>query len=491
VSSPDPRTTVPLEALRRACLVRAFEEADPEGRLLAALERRRALPGEGEGPAAFVARRAEALCELLASRARGVGALLAASRVDLPVALVVPLALLAGLASNALSARFVSVLAFPLLGALVWNLTVYAGLALYGLRGPSAHAAEARTGNVGLAERMARAFVASRARRALVEGSGEASAVAGAAAVNLARHWGRLARPWIASRARCALHLGAAALALGMVGGMYLRGLAFAYRATWESTFLDAQTVQGLLDVVLAPASALSGREVPDVAPLNRPHSGDAAPWIHLWAWTALLFAILPRLALAGHAAGQARRLARGLPLDLDDPYHRRLLAPSGGAGLRVEVAPYALDLDARAIERLRGLLHDLFGARAEVGLRPRAEYGCERDALAPEGEDAALVVVFGLAQTPELEVHARLLGELRAGMGAGQRMLVVVDAGGYAARLGDGDEARARLDERRRAWDRAAREARLGVLHLDLSRELDDAALVRAGRALAARDAP
>ncbi|HVS17160.1 MAG TPA: DUF2868 domain-containing protein [Planctomycetota bacterium] len=478
MSSPDPRTTVPLEALRRACLVRAFEEADPEGRVLAAVECRRAVPAVDEGPAAFVARRAGELSGLLDTRARG---LLAASRVGLPAASIAALGLLAGLATNALSARLVSVLAFPLLGALAWNLAVYAGLALHGLRGRGA-----RPAHVGLVERLARAFVASRARRALLGDSGETSAVAGVAAVNFARHWGRLARPWILARLRLSLHLGAAALAAGMVGGMYLRGLAFEYRATWESTFLDAQSVQALLDVVLAPASALSRTPVPDVAPL-RERAGDAAPWIHLWAWTALCFAILPRLALAGLEASRARRLARGLPLDLEDAYHRRLLAPTGGMGVRVEVAPYALDLGARATERLRALLHDLFGARATIGVRTRAEYGSERDALAPAGEGTVLVLVFGLAQTPELEVHARLLEELRAGLEPGQQMLVVVDAADYAARLGDGEGARARLDERRRAWDRAAREAGLAALHLDLSRELEGDVLARAGEALCA----
>lgn len=483
MSSPDPRPTVPLEVLRRACLVRAFEEADPEGRVLAAVERRRVAREPDEGPVAFVARRAGVLSELLAARARGVGALLAASRVSLPAAWVAGAALVGGLATNALSTHLVSVIAFPLLGALVWNLAVYAGIALYGMGGGRAR--EVAPARVGLAERLAQAFVASRARRALLGGTGEASAVAGVAAVNFARHWSRLARPWILARVALALHLGAAALASGMVGGMYLRGLAVEFQATWASTFLGAETVQSLLDVVLAPASALSGVPVPDVAPL-RNAAGDAAPWIHLWAWTAVLFAVLPRLALASLEAARARRLARGLPLDLEDAYHRRLLAPSGGTGVRAEVVPYALDLEPRAAERLRGLLHDLLGARAEIGVRARAEYGSERDVLAPEGDGEVLVLVFGLAQTPELEVHTRLVEELRAGLQPDQRLLVVVDASGYAARLGEGDEALARLEERRRAWDRAAREAGLEPLHLDLARELPADALARAGRSLA-----
>jgi hypothetical protein len=267
---------------------------------------------------------------------------------------------------------------------------------------------------------------------------------------------------------------------------MYLRGLAFEYRATLESTFLDARTVEVLLDAVLAPASRVSGVPIPDVAAVRAPDSGDAAPWIHLWAWTALLFAILPRLALAWLDGARARRLARGLPLELDDAYHRRLLAPGAGAGERVEVAPYALELDARAGERLRGLLHELFGARAEVLVRPACDYGAEHADLAPSSDASALVAVFALAQTPELEVHARLLEELRAGLRPDQRLLVVVDSSGYAARLGADETARARLDERRRAWDRAAREARVVPLHLELARELEAGALTRAGAALA-----
>ena len=43
-----------------------------------------------------------------------------------------------------------------------------------------------------------------------------------------------------ALRAETALHAGAAALALGLVAGLYVRGLVLDYRAGWESTFLDA-----------------------------------------------------------------------------------------------------------------------------------------------------------------------------------------------------------------------------------------------------------
>ena len=51
------------------------------------------------------------------------------------------------------------------------------------------------------------------------------------------------------------MHALAAALALGLIGGMYLRGLVFDVRAGWQSTFLDAGSVHAFLATALAPAS--------------------------------------------------------------------------------------------------------------------------------------------------------------------------------------------------------------------------------------------
>ena len=76
--------------------------------------------------------------------------------------------------------------------------------------------------------------------------------------------------------------------------------------------------------VVLGPASLVSGVAVPAVPPQGE--LSPAAPWIHLWAASAGLFIVLPRLMLlamvrpggvgwaemlGGYAAG-ARRWAGG-----------------------------------------------------------------------------------------------------------------------------------------------------------------------------------
>ena len=141
--------------------------------------------------------------------------------------------------------------------------------------------------------------------------------------------WGRHAAPLSMQRAALVLHTAAAALALGLVAGLYLRGLVLDYRAGWQSTFLDAPTVQALLDALLAPASLLTGIAVPDVAGLRVgpgvPAQATAAPWIHLYATTLVLWVVLPRLVLAAWSASRAAALSRRFPLALDTPYFQAL----------------------------------------------------------------------------------------------------------------------------------------------------------------------
>ena len=141
--------------------------------------------------------------------------------------------------------------------------------------------------------------------------------------------WAGQAAPLTLSRLALVLHVAAAALALGLMAGLYLRGLVLDYRAGWQSTFLDAPAVQAALNLLLAPAQWLTGITVPDVAPLRLGPGADAqataAPWIHLLAATLAWAVVLPRLLLAGLAGVRARRLALHFPLPLDTPYFEAL----------------------------------------------------------------------------------------------------------------------------------------------------------------------
>ncbi|MBY0277505.1 DUF2868 domain-containing protein, partial [Candidatus Binatia bacterium] len=306
------------------------------------------------------------------------------------------------------------------------------------------------------------------------------------------RGWSRIAAPLVGARVRLALHVGAAFLVLGAVAGMYVRGLTFEYRATWESTFIGSGAASALLRLVLGPAASLLGAPLPDAAMLEAmraPSDAPAALWIHLWAITAALVVLLPRGVLAAFTLLRERRLSRALAVDpLAGPF-RVLLAPDRGAGTAVDVLPYSYGISGRPAETLRELLHDVFGLRAEVRVHDALPYGVEiEDAIAVNGKPpaACAVVVFGFVQSPEREVHGRFARELLEGAGGRTHVLAVVDSSAWHARFREGDARRE--GERRRAWDRVLEEAGLAPLHVDLAAVLEadvvEQAEARLGRA-------
>ena len=148
----------------------------------------------------------------------------------------------------------------------------------------------------------------------------------GAAASRL---WAPLAATLAQQRLGLVMHTAAGALALGLIAGLYLRGLVLDYRAGWQSTFADASTVQTALGWLLWPASLLTGVAVPDVGPLRllpgQVAQASAAPWIHLLAATLLIWVVLPRALLALRAAWRAGHGARHFELPLNTPYFEGL----------------------------------------------------------------------------------------------------------------------------------------------------------------------
>ena len=486
------------ESARRILLVQAIEEADRGGRLLATGERLQAsaaareAAGEAAGEAAaMLDRRAARLLETATARASWVEPALRATRFPMALAWTLPIAAGAvGLLTDALGPeRRVNILSVPLLGLIAWNLVVYVVLLSLWLaraaRRPRADAPGPGDGagvGGGVGETLA-AWAGWRVLRRTDARTPDARLAQQALGAYLAR-WRRLAAPLFAARLRGLLHAGAALLAIGVLCGAYGRGIAFEYQATWESTFLGAGGLRTVLVALLGPASVLLGDPVPTaevLASLRAPAAGDAAPWVHRYALTTLLVVVAPRAVLAAAAFARARRRAADLPVDLRAPYFLRLLAGARPRA-RVEVRPYGHQLGPRGEEHLRRLLHDLVGTAADVRIVPAAPYGAEPDeVLAPDGAPAGgedgveswQAVVFSLGQSPEDEVHGALLGRLTAWVAGdaprGRRALALVDAAPYRALLrGTGVEVQ-RLADRRRAWDRLARDAGASLVHLDL----------------------
>jgi hypothetical protein len=274
--------------------------------------------------------------------------------------------------------------------------------------------------------------------------------------------WSRLAAPLYSARASRILHLAAALLALGVVAGLYVRGLAFEYRASWESTFLSPGAVHDLVRLAYAAGTAVTGIAIPDanaIAAIRAPNGENAARWLHLMAATVAVLVILPRLALAAFMGAVERHRSRNLPVPLDDPYYRRLLRGYRGGPARVRVLPYSYTLPPAAASGLEAIVARSFGGSAALHVAAPIAYGS--DALpAPDAGGGTTFVVFGGAATPEPELHGRLLAQL-----AGADIVALVDESALVAQGADA----ARMESRRAAWREVCAHAKVAVVFADL----------------------
>jgi len=140
--------------------------------------------------------------------------------------------------------------------------------------------------------------------------------------------WSDVAAQMILGEWRRMRHLIGVSLALGAIAGIYLRGLFFEYNVVWTSTFIKSQqAVAALMELALAPAfwiARLFGSE-PNLPLLMAPEGSPAAEWIHIYAITAVIFVIVPRLALATWETSRAGLGHKILVLRFDAYYTDRV----------------------------------------------------------------------------------------------------------------------------------------------------------------------
>jgi len=359
--------------------------------------------------------------------------------------LTVLLGLVIGLAADLLDRnQIVNVLAPAAWGVVAWNLLIYVALAVATLRRP------VRDDGMfnGIRGAMLRFW-----QRAFGDGPLRTAS----------RRWAELSAPLMLTRVAALLHVAAAAVAIGLLGSMYLRGLVLDFRAGWQSTFLDSAEVHSLLATLLAPARAVTGIEVPDavaleamrlISPTQRA-SASAAPWIHLYAATLALAVVVPRLVLALLALGRSLLRSRRFELPLNDPATLREVQRLRRRASRVQVCPYAQAPGAPATLGLRTLLARELGDDLQLQVAPTTAVGDEAEAaqrLAPDGATLRVVLV-DLAATPEDDHQGRFVRALQAAAPA-LPMWLVADESAYRRRFGSLPE---RIDERRAAWRRWA----------------------------------
>ena len=337
------RSRLPDPAEVRRCLfMRALEEADPAGERLPMTDRVAASAAVADRQGFDFVR---ARTEQLGSRLKGPSGAAFAGIGRIPHAWPAWLGLAVGVAAFLLGwfthdlgpDGRVSLLAFPLLGLIVWNLAVVAASLLTLKKRPAANPQILPT---------------CLQRKPSVTGDAFTDAVL----ARTEQEWQLAQAPLLMARVKQLFHVGALMLAAGVVAGMYARGLVRNYQAGWESTFLTQPAVSKLTRIVLGPASVVTGVPVPLVPPQGG--LSPAAPWIHLWAASAGLFILVPRLLLISMTRREAKKAGETSTASFSD-YETTARRLAGGQPLVAKVLPVQCNPDSP--------LRDSYGPRCSI----------------------------------------------------------------------------------------------------------------------------
>ncbi len=457
----------------KTLLVQALEESDPHGQYLPLSTRHHATQQarDQHDPASdhstkttlsFLTTRSDIMWAFVHKAFPAFAESWKHLQVNIPSLLVAIPALIGGLLINGLGeSQRVNLLNFPLLLLLLWNVGIYLSSALLPFLKTSV-----KTTWLDTAATWASKRVGMWGQRSWPAGK-RSDPWAQEAATRFTTLWWPHVRPLWTGRLRQLLHLGAACMAMGMILGMYTRGLALDYQATWESTFLSANQVHGILHILLGPAAWLlqySFPQLSEIMNLQAPKHGPAGQWIHLWALTALIVIVIPRCIMIWLSQRSLNHTKKTFSLPLDDPYYIHLLAPDRGQGVQINVLPYsyAPSSDARSFLDLG--LHDLFGNLAAIHWHQPIPFGQELSNVTETSTDIQTsVLIFNAGQTPETEVQGEWLHSMQTQTGAnktGSRLLVLLDEEPYSQAIDEN-----RVIERQEAWQRLISQYHLSLI--------------------------
>jgi hypothetical protein len=219
--------------------------------------------------------------------------------------------------------------------------------------------------------------------------------------------------------------------------------------------------VHVILSYLFAPATMLLGIQgftLADVSALQTPQYASAAGgarWVHLYAATLLLFVVLPRLLLALIAGWKAGSLAKRFPIDLGQPYFRKLTAHLGRSEASIlRIFPYSFTVDETRDRNLAAIAQMLIGEQSRVMLRPSTAYGELPQDIAADKDIALTAALFNMNATPEKENHGAFLAELaRSRPHASAPFFALIDESAYMERIGGQAGGEQRLRERAALW--------------------------------------
>ena len=360
---------------RRVVLAQAIEMADAQGKLVGQAERERidqqarhTARAGGAGPVPpehFLDLRAQRLLQVVGERNRAVAGLVANISWPAWLFFAAPAAtlLLGALTERIADPHRVDLLSLPLLAIVFWNLLVYLVLVIGAL--------------LPGAPRERPALDALRRWADGLRGWRRKAGFLGAeVAAQFHLRWNAATASLQAQRWKALLHLAALGWAAGVAVSLLVQGLVVQYRVGWESTFLDAAQVHGILSVLLSPVMWLFPFPAFSVQEIERLHlgPGDIAQFDPRWVWmyAALLVVvvIVPRAVLAAAALGRAKVLARRVRLDLREPYFQRIISLLTPARIQLCVVTHR----AGDREALLKVLAQEQGAGCELAASPAGD---------------------------------------------------------------------------------------------------------------------
>jgi hypothetical protein len=470
----------------RVLLMRSIETTTPQPGAWNDADRRWATEsaarevGAQASDETFLEFRAAQVLKRLRERSTAVGRVIGlASWHTGPARLLIALSLLIGLATDSIGdARRINLLAPPIWGVLAWNLFAYAML-LAGALGGARSAASAPGGPLVRGFHAAlgalSSFPSTAFRRPRQRGSDPDLE---AALHRFTVEWARSSALLASARLAGLMHLCALFLATGVLAGMYLRGLAWEYRAGWESTFLDADSLVSMLNALLGLASLLSGIELPDATRLESIRFPDskgapAGPWIHLFAITAMLVVIIPRGALWLHCRRREQSLTKHFPIDLEDAWSAALGRARRGEATRILMIQHGSSVEEPSLTALRALIGHASGGAVTLETMPAVAYGDE-DLIAPALHDSSsrdlILVCLASIATPEEDTHGVLLDSILKRIASDRPILVIVDETAFIERFGASLDPSSRRSQRRSAWTRMLSPRPIRFVFVDLA---------------------
>lgn len=478
------------ETFSKILLIQALEESDPHGKHLPLSTRHHATQQAREkqqlqsdhsskAVASFLTTRSETLWAFVEKAFPGFAKSWKQYQFDIPAFLVAIPALIVGLLINGLGeSQRVNLLNFPLLIMLLWNGWTYLSSALIPLFTSLGKTIPLDT----VARWLAQLLEKQKPRSWPIGNISDPTATSWAheSTKRFTTLWWPHVRPIWTNRLRQLLHLGAVCVALGMIFGMYIRGLALDYQATWESTFLSVNQVHGILHILLGPAAWLLQYSFPntsELANLQAPQHGPAGQWIHMWGVTIFAAIVIPRSIMVWIKQRSLNKAKETFVLPLDDPYYIHLLATDRGKGVHIDILPYSYHPSPNAKNFLDLVLLDLFGNLSSIQWHHPIPFGQEfSNSVEVSTHLRTSVVIFNAGQTPEGEVHGEWLHSMQTQLDSaktGSRFLILLDEEPYSQAIDKN-----RVIQRRQAWRRLISQYHLSVVPFHANTTLPDSFL-------------